>query len=120
MGCNGLVATVVWQIDPREPRRGPTAYERRLHEYAQWRPGQNGPMYYWITARDALGRIPSALAAPLDAGLIESAPRFVTLLDGPQDAARVAVGLADPAARPDAPNAPPALCRAVLARVLTA
>lgn len=109
------VASVVWQIDPREPRRGPTAYERRLHALAQRTagPDDDSPLYCWAVNLGA-GTDMARLAAFLLRRLTGAKSRWPNILDRPAVPPHLRGDGRSAAARPDAPNAPPALRRAVL------
>ena len=97
--------------DLAEPMGPPSRYTRRLHALAQSTagPDDDAPRYCWVVARDERGCVLPFYAEP-DKKLrkLASFTAFVRLLDGPAAHPRSAVGVGEPATRPESPNAPPA------------
>lgn len=116
---------VHWRnLDPSDPGdRWPSKRECLLHEWLQRDTVQHGPSF--LTPRyDALAladarRMHARLGPPAsERWLVNGDPKldYVRLLDGPESAPRMAVAVRDPAARPDAPNAPSTALLAAVTR----
>lgn len=115
--------TLVHWVDlsPADPGdRAPSVVERIRHEWLQRDAVQHGPSfltprYDAFTLADRRGRMHARLAPPASE-VPDPSRAYVVLLDGPEGTPPVPVTTADPAARPDAPNAPSTALRAAVMR----
>jgi len=109
-------------LDPSDPGDfSPSKREDFLHEVLQQDAVQHGPSfltprYDAFTLADRRGRMHARLARPASEVEPVETAAYVVLLDGPEGAPRLAVATADPAVRPDAPNAPSTALRAAVTR----
>jgi hypothetical protein len=114
---------VIWRnLSPKDPgHRAPSAPERIRHEWLQREAGPSflTPRSDALALADARGLTLSRLGPPASERSAAGDPdrAYVRLLlDGPESAPRVAVAVRDPAARPDAPNAPSTALLAAVVR----
>ncbi len=112
---------VIWRnLSPGPGRRAPSVPERILHEWLQREAGPSclTPRSDALALAYARGLTLSRLGPPASERFTAGDPKldYVRLVDGPESAPRMAVAVRDPAARPDAPNAPSTALRAAVMR----
>lgn len=114
---------VHWRnLEPSDPGDSqPAMRENFLHEVLQRDAVQHGPSfltprYDAFTLADRRGRMHARFARPTSEVEPVETAAYVVLLDGPEGAPRLAVATADPAVRPDAPNAPSTALRTAVTR----